>query len=313
MSRSQGITGRFKGLDKYFKSSKLRQLGNNLFVAPALVFIVLIMLYPLGYNFYLTLHDVNVGNLVVGNAPFIGLENYREIIADPTFRHSVVVSALFTVASLFFQFIGGFALALFFNRSFPGSGFLRALLLLGWLLPIVVSANIWRWMLDGSFGPVNYLLRSVGLLQDPVFWLTEPSTALIGVIVANIWLGVPFNAILLLAGLQGISLSLYEAAKIDGANAWQRFLYITLPQMRPVALTVLLLGFIYTFKVFDLIFVMTGGGPVDVTTTLPIFTYELTFQFFRFGEGATAAAMLLLISLSLSLVYLWLIRREEAA
>ena len=313
MSRSQGITGRFKGLDKHFKSSKLRQLGNNLFVAPALVFIVLIMLYPLVYNFYLSLHDVNVGNLLVGNAPFIGLENYREIIADPTFRHSLVISALFTGASLFFQFIGGFALALFFNRSFPGSGFLRALLLLGWLLPIVVSANIWRWMLDGSFGPVNYLLRSLGILQDPVFWLTEPSTALIGVVVANIWLGVPFNAILLLAGLQGVSLSLYEAAKIDGANAWQRFLYITLPQMRPVALTVLLLGFIYTFKVFDLIFVMTGGGPVDVTTTLPILTYDLTFQFFRFGEGATAAAMLLLVSLGLSLVYLWLIRREEAA
>jgi multiple sugar transport system permease protein len=313
MSRSQGITGRFKGLDKHFKSSKLRQLGNNLFVAPALVFIVLIMLYPLGYNLYLSLHDVNVGNLLVGNAPFIGLENYREIIADPTFRHSLVISALFTGASLFFQFIGGFALALFFNRSFPGSGFLRALLLLGWLLPIVVSANIWRWVLDGSFGPVNYLLRSLGILQDPVFWLTEPSTALIGVVVANIWLGVPFNAILLLAGLQGVSLSLYEAAKIDGANAWQRFLYITLPQMRPVALTVLLLGFIYTFKVFDLIFVMTGGGPVDVTTTLPILTYDLTFQFFRFGEGATAAAMLLLVSLGLSLVYLWLIRREEAA
>ena len=313
MARSQGIVSRFKHLDKHIKSSKLRRLGNNLFVAPALLFIVLIMLYPLGYNVYLSLHDATVGTLLTGNAPFIGLENYREIIGDPTFRHSVVISALFTGGSLFFQFIGGFALALFFNRSFPGSGLLRALLLLGWLLPIVVSANIWRWMLDGSYGAVNYLLQSLGILQNPQFWLTEPRTALIGVIIANIWLGVPFNAILLLAGLQGIPLSLYEAAKIDGANAWQRFLYITLPQMRPVTLTVLLLGFIYTFKVFDLIYVMTGGGPVDVTTTLPILTYELTFEFFRFGEGATAAAMLLLISLSLSLVYLWLIRREEAA
>src|ERR687894_3275848 len=310
MARGQGIVSRFKHLDKHVKSSKLRRLGNNLFVAPALVFIVLIMVYPLGYNLYLSLHDATVGTLLTGNAPFIGLENYRKIIGDPTFRHSVVVSALFTGGSLFFQFIGGFALALFFNRSFPGSGFLRALLLLGWLLPIVVSANIWRWMLDGSFGPVKYLLRSVGLLQDPVFWLTEPSTALIGVIVANIWLGVPFNAILLLAGLQGISLSLYEAAKIDGANAWQRFRYITLPQMRPVSLTVLLLGFIYTFKVFDLIFVMTGGGPANATTTLPILTYNLTFEFYQFGTGAAAASLLLMISLALSVVYLLLVRRE---
>lgn len=313
MTRTQNVVSRLKLLDGKVKSPRLRRFGNNLFVVPALIYIVLIMVYPLAYNFYLSLQDANVGNFLAGTAPFIGLENYSEIIGDPTFRNSLVVSALFTGGSLLFQFIGGFALALFFNRSFPGSGLLRALLLLGWLLPIVVSANIWRWMLDGGYGVVNFLLQSVGILQDPQFWLTEPDTALIGVIIANIWLGIPFNAILLLAGLQGISLSLYEAAKIDGANAWQRFRYITLPQMRPVSLTVLLLGFIYTFKGFDLIFVMTGGGPVDATTSLPILTYKLTFEFFRFGDGATAAAMLLLISLGLSLVYLWLIRREEAA
>lgn len=190
---------------------------------------------------------------------------------------------------------------------------MRAILVLGWLLPIVVSASIWRWMLDGSYGVINFLLRGLGLLQGQLFWLTEPDTALIGVIIANIWIGIPFNMILLLAGLQGISLSLYEAARVDGANAWQRFIHITVPQMRPVALTVLLLGFVYTFKVFDLIYVMTRGGPVDATTTLPLFAYDLTFEFFRFGDGATAAAVLLLISLGLSTVYLWLIRREEAA
>lgn len=313
MASGQGLIGRLKGGDGGSASPRLRQLGNNLFVAPALAFIVLIMLYPLGYNLYLSLHDVTVGNLLAGSAPFIGLENYRELLEDPTFRNSLVVSALFTGGSLLFQFGFGFALALYFNRPFPGSNLLRALLLLGWLLPIVVSANIWRWMLDGSYGVVNLLLQGVGILQKPEFWLTEPKTALLGVIIANIWLGIPFNAILLLAGLQGISNSLYEAAKIDGANAWQRFLYITVPQMRPVTLTVLLLGFIYTFKGFDLIFVMTGGGPVDNTTSLPIFTYDLTFQFFRFGDGATAAAMLLLISLCLAVVYLLLIRREEAA
>lgn len=288
-------------------------LGNNLFVLPAAIFVTLVMFYPIAYNLYLSLYDANVGNFLAGNAPFIGLENYRELLGDSAFWNALVVSGLFTLSSIIFQFTIGFALALFFNRTFPASGFLRALLLLGWLLPIVVSANIWRWMLDGSHGVLNYFLQGLGLLDSPQFWLTEPGTALIGVIVANIWLGIPFNAILLLAGLQTIPLSLYEAARIDGAGSWQRFQYVTWPQMRPVILTVLLLGFIYTFKVFDLIFVMTGGGPVEKTTTLPILTYERTFEFFRFGDGATAAAMLLLISLGMAAIYLWLIRREDVA
>src|SRR4029453_11214173 len=134
----------------------------------------------------------------------------------------------------------------------------------------------------------------LGLLQGPRFWLTDPNTALLGTIVANIWVGVPFNMVLLLPGLQSISASLYEAASIDGASGWQSFRYVTLPLMRPVALSVLLLGIIYTFKVFDLVYVMTGGGPVDATTVLPIYTYLLSFSFFRFGEGAAAATILLL-------------------
>jgi multiple sugar transport system permease protein len=294
-------------------SPKLRRLGNNLFVAPALVFIVLAMIFPLGYNVYLSLRDVTVGNYLAGTAPFVGLENYRQIAVDPAFGRSLVVSALFTGGSLALQFALGFALALFFGRPFPGANLMRASLLLGWLLPTVVVGNVWRWMLDGSYGVVNTLLQGVGLLQNPRFWLTEPDTALVGVIMADVWKGVPFTMVLLLAGLQGVPPSLYEAAKVDGASVWQRFLHITLPQIRPVALTVLLLNFIYTFKTFDLIFIMTGGGPVDATATLPILVYDTTFEFFRFGEGAATAMVLLLISLGLSFVYLWLIRREEAA
>jgi multiple sugar transport system permease protein len=294
-------------------SPKLRRLGNNLFVVPALLFIALAMIYPLGYNAYLSLRDVTVGNYLAGTAPFVGLENYSQLAGDPAFRRSLAVSALFTGGSLALQFALGFGLALFFGRPFPGANLMRASLLLGWLLPTVVVGNVWRWMLDGSYGVVNALLQGAGLLQDPRFWLTEPDTALVGVILADVWKGVPFTMVLLLAGLQGVPPSLYEAAKVDGASAWQRFLHITLPQMRPVALTVLLLNFIYTFKTFDLIFIMTGGGPVDATATLPILVYDTTFEFFRFGDGAAAAMVLLLISLVLSFVYLWLIRREEAA
>jgi len=311
MSQTQKLVSAFKRARP--RLGWLRGTGSYLFLAPAVIFVGLAMLYPLGYTLYLSMRDVTVGNFMAGTAPFVGLDNYAEVIANPTFRRSLFISLTFTAGSIVFQFILGFALALFFNRSFPGSGTMRAFMLLGWMLPIVVSGNIWRWMLDGGNGVVNFVLQGLGLLDGPRFWLTDPGTALIGTIIANIWVGIPFNMILLLAGLQGISLSLYEAADIDGANAWQRFLWITLPLMRPVALIVLLLGFIYTFRVFDLIFVMTGGGPVDATTTLPIYVYDQTFEFFRFGEGAAAASLLLVISLGVSAFYLWLSRHEEAA
>jgi multiple sugar transport system permease protein len=211
------------------------------------------------------------------------------------------------------QFSFGFGLALFFNRPFPGNGFLRALLLLAWLLPTVVVGNIFRWMLDGDYGVFNYFLQNLGLLHDKRYWLLDPNTALYGTIIANAWVGIPFNLMLLLAGLQNIPQTLYEAASIDGANAWKQFVHITLPLMRPVALGILLLTFIYTFKVFDLIYVMTAGGPVDATTVLPIQIYRLNFSYFKFAQGATAAVLLLLGLLCLAVGYSRLIQREEAA
>jgi multiple sugar transport system permease protein len=181
------------------------------------------------------------------------------------------------------------------------------------MLPTVVSGSVFRWMFDGSIGIINYALQTLGLLDKPRFWLTDPNTALIGTIIANIWVGIPFNMILLLPGLQSISVSLYEAAAIDGANERQSFRHVTLPLMRPVILSVLLLGIIYTFKVFDIIYVMTGGGPVDATTTVPIYIYQLAFSFFRFGDGSAAAVLLLLLLSIVAVFYLWLSQREEAA
>lgn len=290
-----------------------RLLADYLFLVPALLFIAATMLYPVWTNLRMSLHDVTVMTFLRGNALFVGLDNYRELVADPVFRQALGLSVLFTAGSLLFQFSIGFALALFFNRPFPGNATLRALLLLAWLLPTVVSGSLFRWMLDGDFGVINWALVSLGLLDDGRYWLIEPATALAGTILANVWVGIPFNMVLLLAGLQSISPTLYEAAGVDGATGWQRFWSLTVPLMRPVALSVLLLGLIYTFKVFDLIYVMTGGGPVDATTVLPIYTYKLTFGFFRFGEGAAAATLLLVGLTGFALVYLWAARREEAA
>jgi multiple sugar transport system permease protein len=286
-------------------------LGKYGFVAPAVLFIVLLMIYPIFYNLYTSVYDVTVANFMSGAAPFIGLGNYSAVVRDPDFGNALVISILFTAGSLVFQFVIGFALALYFNRRFPANGVLRAFLLLAWILPAVVSGNIFRWMLDGDFGIANFFLEGVGIVGDGRFWLSGPGTALASTIVANIWVGVPFNMVLLLAGLQGIPPDLHEAASVDGAGAWSRFKYITLPLMRPVALSVLMLGVIYTFKVFDLIFVMTKGGPVNATTVLPIYVYKQTFEFFRFGEGAAGAVLLLIAPLVLAVLYSMTARREE--
>lgn len=289
------------------------RLGEYLFVLPAVIFIAATVLYPIIFTVNLGFYDVTIRNFLSGTAPFVGLENYRAALADPALQRSFVVSLLYTGGSLSLTFVAGFALALLFNRPFPGATVMRALLLLAWILPSVVSGNIWRWMLDGSNGIVNHVLQRLGLMDQPAFWLTESESALIGVILATAWTTVPFAMVLLLAGLQGISVSLYEAASLDGARAWRRFVDITVPVLRPVILTVLLLNFIYTFKTFDTVFIMTHGGPGDATTVLPIYAYTIGFGFFRLGEGAVATTLLLVVPLVLSLVYFWLTRHEEAA
>jgi multiple sugar transport system permease protein len=313
MARTQARTNRQNSARRQAGSMRRQQISRYLFVAPALAYITLTMIYPVLSNLRMSFYDVNVSTFLSNTAPFIGFGNYRKVIVDPAFQHALSLSLLFTAGSLLFQFTIGFVLALFFNRPFPGNGLLRALLLLGWMLPTVVSGSIFRWMLDGSFGVINFFLQALGLLQGTRFWLTDPNTALLGTIAANIWVGIPFNMVLLLPGLQSISVSLYEAASIDGASRWQSFRYVTLPLMRPVALSVLLLGIIYTFKVFDVVYVMTGGGPVDATTVLPIYVYNLSFSFFRFGEGAATAILLLLALTVVAIGYLWLSRQEEAS
>jgi multiple sugar transport system permease protein len=278
-----------------------------------IIYACALMIYPTIVNLRMSVFDVTVATFLSGDSAFVGFGNYAKLVNDPAFVKAVVLSFVFTTVSITLQFVFGFALALFFNRPFPGNGFIRTMLLVGWLLPAVVVGNIFRWLLDGDYGPLNFFLADIGLLHGKQYWLLEPVTALGGVIMANAWVGVPFNMMLLLAGLQSISPSLYEAATIDGAGPWRRFWSITLPQMRAVALGVILICFIYTFRVFDLIFIMTRGGPVDATQVLPIYAYRLTFDFFRFGDGAAASTVLLLGLLILAVGYARLIRDEEAA
>lgn len=281
------------------------------FVLPAIAFLLVFMVYPLLYNVNLSLFDVTAGNFLTGGAAFVGGDNYLEFFSSPQFLPSLVVTIVFTLGSLVFQHAIGFLFALFFNKGFPLSGLLRALMLVVWVLPAVVSASLWRWIFSGSYGLLNAFLGLFGIdSSEP--WLVNPNTALVAVIIANIWVGIPFHMMLIFAGLQGIPDQLYEAANLDGANAWQRFWNITVPQMVPVISIALLLGFVHTFKVFDLIYVMTGGGPAGATNVMSIEVYKLSFDYFRFGDGAAAANILLLIPLLLSVLYLWMRKREDS-
>lgn len=287
-----------------------RALGRYAYVVPAVVYLVVFMFYPIGYTLYLSVFDVNAANFIRGGASFVGAQNYIDFLSSPTFGPSLLITLTFTFGSLIFQHSIGFAFALFFNRRFPLAGLLQAIMLVVWVLPVVVIASLWRWIYSGSFGLLNEALSWIGIHTTEA-WLVNPSTALAAVILANIWVGIPFHMMLLYAGLQGLPDTIYEAASIDGAGPWQRFWRLTVPLMRPVILTTLLLGFINTFKVFDIVFVMTSGGPAGATSVLSIVVYQLSFDYFRLGEGAAAANVLLAIPLMISVLYLWLRRRED--
>lgn len=289
-----------------------RGLANYLFVAPAGLLLLAVMVFPILFNVQMSFRDVRAVNLLSGDAPWVGLAHYADLLSDPGFWETVRHSVLFTVGSIVFQVAIGLALALFYSQRFPGATAMRAYYLIAWTIPIVVSGAVWRWLLDGRFGVVNWVFRSVGLAQEPVNWLAEPDLALGAVIGVNIWLGIPFNLILLLAGLQAIPRELYEAASVDGASALQRFRHVTLPLLRPALLAVLILGLIYTFKVFDLIWIMTGGGPIGATEVLPTLAYKLVFQQFQFGSGAAVLNLQVLVLLVLAVAYLRAQRREEA-
>ena len=281
-----------------------------LFSIPAVLFIVAGIAYPTVYNIALSLRDVSVTNLL-GEQPFIGFANYGRALRSELFTTALINTLVYTAGSICFQFTIGFALALHFARPFPGASYLRGLLMVSWLLPLVVTGILWRWIFAGDSGLVNVLLIRLGLIEQPIFWLADASGAMWAVIIANIWVGVPFNMLLLAAGMLTLPEDIFEAATIDGASALQRFCAITVPLLRPTIVVVITLGFVYTFKAFDLILVMTGGGPVDATELLSTYAYSETFEHFNFGYGSAIANLLFGILFGVGIVYLRAVAAED--
>lgn len=270
------------------------------FIAPVALYLLLMFAYPVGYSLWLAFQSYDLKSLITGESVYVELENFRTLVASADFSLAVRNTVVFTVASIVVQYVIGLALALFFYRVFPLSRVSRALMILPWLVPSIVATTSWRFMF-AERGFLNQLLHVVGL--GPVAWLTSPSTVLLSVIIVNIWVGISFNLVLLHSGLQGIPVERYEAAQLDGAGAWKKLVYITLPALRPVTAIILTLGFIYTLKQFDLIWTLTRGGPGNSSQLLSTLAYQYAFVESSFGMGAAVNMILFVVSGAAIVVY----------
>ncbi|MGO7169994.1 carbohydrate ABC transporter permease [Rhizobium leguminosarum] len=287
----------------WLRYSTLRKLVPYFYVSPATLLLVLLMLFPMVMVFKYSLMD---GAIMKKDAAFAGVQNYMTIFENPVFWQSVVQTLYFTIMSVVFHFIIGLAFALLLNTNRVDPlirSILRVLFILPWLFTAVIIAIIWRLLLDPN-GVVNSVLMALHIINFKVEWFSSTRTAIHALTFANIWAGYPLYMVSLLAGLQGISKELYEAAGIDGANEVQKFWYITIPQLMPIIISIALLDFIWTMQVFPLVWMTTGGGPIYSTEVLSTFTYKLAFSQYEFSLASASAMIILIISMSVTYFYI---------
>ena len=281
------------------------------FVLPAVIYMLVFIGYPIVYNWVISFQDATACALKDSGRAFIGFSNYKAIFSDPTFAHAIQHTFIYTIGCLVIQFTIGFLLAMFFAKKFTFAKPIRGLVVISWMLPVTVTALVFKFMFSQDSGIINTLLMNLHIIDEPIGWLLNGGTGMAVLIIANSWVGIPFNMLLLTTGLNNISTDVYEAASIDGATKRQQFFKITLPLLKPTIMSTLVLGFVLTFKVFDLVYVMTGGGPVDSTEVLSTYSYKLSFQQFQFGQGAAAACVLFVCLFIVALIYLKTISTSE--
>lgn len=280
------------------------------FILPAVIYMLAFIGYPIIYNWIISLQDVTAKTLGSSVREFIGFKNFQTIFSDATFRAALMHTFIYTIGCLVFQFLFGFLFALFFAKKFTFSKPIRGFIVISWMLPVTVTALVFKFMYADN-GIINTILLNLHLIKEPLGWLLDGKMAMVGLIIANSWVGIPFNMLLLTTGLNEIPAEIYEAASIDGANKFQQLIKLTIPLLKQTILSALVLGFVLTFKVFDLVYVMTGGGPVDATEVLSTYSYKLSFQMFHFGEGAAVANVLFVCLLVVALIYLHVSSRED--
>jgi len=269
-----------------------RTLG-FLLVAPAMLAILGVVLFPMLNSLWLSLqqHDLSRPQ----EDAFIWFKNYADLLQDPRYLNSLQATFKFSLFSVLVELTLGVAIAMVLNQEFHGRGFVRGLMILPWAMPSIVNAAMWKWIYNADYGALNALLSQLQIISHYRIWLAEPVTALILIVLANVWKETPFTVILTLAAMQTIPDDLYEAGRVDGATEWQAFLRITLPLILPVLMIAGLLQFIWGFQTFELIYIVTGGGPFSSTEMTTLRVYATTFRSLRFGYGAAMAYLTSLI------------------
>ena len=290
------------------KRSLLHIAYPYLLLIPAFILIFSVLCYPLIASLVLSFHKWTFSTYGEGRVPFIGLGNFIEMSADPYFWRSIVNTLIFSGSSLVMEFFLGLGVALLLNRKLVGTGMIRTLVILPFVLSNAVIGLNWRLMYNYDYGIINYFLSIFAI--KPILWLSDPTKAMLSVIIVDVWNCTSFVVLLLLSGLQAIPQTPYEAAKIDGATGWQVFRFITLPLLRPVILVVLIWRTMDLFRCFDMIYILTGGGPGHATEVLSIYSYYKGFRYFNLGYAAAAAWVLVALIMIVCLGYLKLVRSE---
>jgi len=277
-----------------------------LYTAPAALWLLLFMGFPIVEILQTSLYHTSYKG-----ETFVGLKNYRGLVEDDIFLLVLKTTALWTVLGVLANVSAGLAAALLLRRSTMFSELIRGSLILAWATPLVVAAIAWKWMYNGEYGHLNALLLSLQLIDHPVQWLTGASTAFGGALLARLWTAFPFTTFAFLSALQAIPAELYEAAIIDGTSRWQKFRYITLPLIRPVALAVLLISFIWSFNSFVFIYVITGGGPANQTQIVVTEIFRRAFGYFNFGQASSIALLAFLLLVAISFLQWRLFYKDE--
>jgi multiple sugar transport system permease protein len=281
-------------------SINLSWLGRYVFLLPALASIGAISVYPVFLGLWLSFRDTTLASPTDN---FVGVSNYLQLFADGQFWNAWTHTLVFTFTSTLLETLLGLMIALVLCERFRGRGIVRAAMLVPWAIPTVVTSKMFGWLFDGQNGIVNYLLRSAGFIRHNVDWYGSPDFALGTIIIADVWKTTPFMALLLLAGLQVIPESLTEASFIDGATAWQRFWYVRLPLLAPSLLIASMFRALDAFRIFDLVYVLTGGGPADSTEVLSTLTYKNLFSALQIGYGSTLATMMFITEIMIAVAF----------
>jgi ABC-type sugar transport system permease subunit len=279
---------------------RLWRPGPLVFLLPTLASIGAVAIYPVLLGLWLSFRDTTLAS---PTDTFIGLGNYSQIFSDSQFWNAWIHTIQFTTASTLLETLFGLMIALVLAEQFRGRGIVRAAMLVPWAIPTVVTSKMFGWLFDGQNGIVNYLLRSVGIIQHNLDWIGSPDLALATIIIADVWKTTPFMGLLLLAGLQTIPGSLAEASLIDGANPWQHFWYIRLPLLTPTLLIASMFRALDAFRIFDLVYVLTGGGPADATEVLSTLTYKQLFSALQVGYGSALATTMFITEIVIAVIF----------